>query len=332
MSRPEAPMKRPEPRPVADRTGVNMVPLSDQKRRSRGARKPGTFAWPGVIPALIIAALFTIGPLVIIIMFSFMSRPPQGGGIVYEFTLEPYINFLFQSDFLGNTQFDPRYLKVFGDSLLQGAITTLVCLVLSFPIALWIATRSAKLQNVLVLLVTIPFWTNLLVRTYAWMLILNDNGIVNESLAALGFPKIEMLYTPLASQLGLIYTFLPFMVLPIYSSLAGFDFRLAEAAYDLGAKKVTVMRRIILPLAMPGIVSGVLLVFMPAFGSYVQPVLLGGGNVLLIGNLIASQFGDARNWPFGAALSVVILIMLMIALLAIALYSRKSGKKVEISL
>jgi spermidine/putrescine transport system permease protein len=125
---------------------------------------------------------------------------------------------------------------------------------------------------------------------------------------------------------------LPFMVLPIYSSLAGFDFRLAEAAYDLGARKLTVVRRIILPVATPGIISGVLLVFMPAFGSYVQPVLLGGGKVLLIGNLIASQFGDSRNWPFGAALSVVILLMLAIALAAIGFYSKKSGTKVEISL
>ncbi|WP_449282733.1 ABC transporter permease [Leucobacter sp.] len=312
-----------------DRTGVNMVPVSAAKRHERA---PGRFPWPWVVPALLVAALFTLGPLVVIVIFSFMSRPPQGGGVIYEFTLEPYVNFLFQTDFLGNTTFDPRYLTVFGDSLLQGAITTIVCLLLAFPIALWIATRPEKLQNVLVLLITIPFWTNLLVRTYAWMLILNDNGIVNTGLNLFGFPKLELLYTPLASQLGLIYTFLPFMVLPIYASLAGFDFRLAEAAYDLGARKSTVVRRIILPLATPGIVSGVLLVFMPAFGSYVQPVLLGGGKVLLIGNLIASQFGDSRNWPFGAALSVIILIVLMIALIAIALYSRKSGKKVEISL
>ena len=265
-------------------------------------------------------------------MFSFMSRPPQGGGVIYEFTLEPYVNFLFQTDFLGNTTFDPRYLSVFGDSLVQATITTLVCLALAFPIALWIATRSEKAQNVLVLLITIPFWTNLLVRTYAWMLILNDNGIVNSGITALGLPKLELLYTPLASQLGLIYTFLPFMVLPIYASLAGFDFRLAEAAYDLGARKTTVLRRVVLPLATPGIVSGVLLVFMPAFGSYVQPVLLGGGKVLLVGNLIASQFGDSRNWPFGAALSVIILVLLMLSLLAVAFYSRKSGKKVEISI
>jgi spermidine/putrescine transport system permease protein len=188
------------------------------------------------------------------------------------------------------------------------------------------------MQNILVLLVTIPFWTNLLVRTYAWMLILNENGIINTFTKGIGIGSFDLLYTPFASQLGLIYTFLPFMVLPIYSSLAGFDFRLAEAAYDLGARKMTVMRRIILPIATPGIVSGLLLVFMPAFGSYVQPVLLGGGKLLLVGNLIAAQFGASRNWPFGATLSVIVLVMLLLTLIAIAFYSRKSGRKVEIAL
>ena len=317
-SAPEEPLSIPDPAPA--------------RARRRAGKRPGQLGWLASVPAIIIGLLFTVGPLVIIVLFSFMSRPPQGGGIVYEFTLEPYTSFLFQSDFLGNTSFDPRYLQVFGDSLWQATVTTVVCLLLSFPLALWMATRTEKLQNFLVLIVTIPFWTNLLVRTYAWMLILNDNGIINSAAKALGFGKMELLYTPFASQLGLIYTFLPFMVLPIYSALAGFDFRLAEAAYDLGAKKMTVLRRIILPIATPGIISGVLLVFMPAFGSYVQPVLLGGGKVLLIGNLIASQFGDARNWPFGAALSVIILVMLLIALMAIAFYSRKSGRKVEIAL
>ena len=313
-----------EPRAIPD-------PVPGRARR-REPKRPGQLGWLASVPAVLIGLLFTVGPLVIIVLFSFMSRPPQGGGVVYEFSLEPYTSFLFQSDFLGNTTFDPRYLQVFGDSLWQATVTTVICLLLSFPLALWMATRTEKLQNFLVLIVTIPFWTNLLVRTYAWMLILNDNGIINSVSKSLGFGKLELLYTPFASQLGLIYTFLPFMVLPIYSALAGFDFRLAEAAYDLGAKKMTVIRRIILPIATPGIISGVLLVFMPAFGSYVQPVLLGGGKVLLIGNLIASQFGDARNWPFGAALSVIILVMLLIALMAIAFYSRKSGRKVEIAL
>lgn len=302
--------------------------------RLRGAnpKRPGQIGFWGTIPALIIGLLFTVGPLVIIFIFSFMSRPFSGGGVDYTFTLEPYITFLFQSDFVGNVTFDPRYLKIFLDSLQQATITTIVCFVLAFPLAIWMATRPEKVQNLLVLLVTIPFWTSLLVRTYAWMLILNDNGIVNTISKSLGLGTHELLYTPFASQIGLIYTFLPFMVLPIYSSLAGFDFRLAEAAYDLGARKIGVIRRVLLPIAVPGIISGVLLVFMPAFGSYVQPVLLGGGKFLLIGNLIADQFGQSRNWPFGAALSVIILVMLMLALIIIALYSRRSGRKVELAL
>ena len=295
-------------------------------------KRPGQVGWWGTTPAVVVGLLFTVGPLAIIVMYSFLSRPANGGGVTYDFSLEPYISFLFQSDFVGNVAFDPRYLNVFLESLQQAAVTTLVCFLLAFPLAIWMATRPEKTQNVLVLLVTIPFWTSLLVRTYAWMLILNDNGIVNGISQSLGLGTLDLLYTPFASQIGLIYTFLPFMVLPIYSALAGFDFRLAEAAYDLGARKFTVIRRVLLPLAVPGIISGILLVFMPAFGSYVQPVLLGGGKLLLIGNLIADQFGQSRNWPFGAALSVIILIMLMVALIGIAIYSRRSGRKVEVSL
>lgn len=300
--------------------------------RASNPRRPGQLPAIGTVPALIIGLLFTVGPLVVIILFSFLSRPFNGGGVVYEFTTEAYQSFLFQSDFVGNVSFDPRYLTVFLESFQQALITTIVCFILAFPLALWIATRPARLQSLLVLLVTIPFWTSLLVRTYAWMLILNDNGVLNSAAGLVGLGPFELLYTPFASQIGLIYTFLPFMVLPIYSSLAGFDFRLAEAAYDLGARKWTVIRRILLPIATPGIISGVLLVFMPAFGSYVQPVLLGGGKLLLIGNLIASQFGQSRNWPFGAALSVIILVMLMITLMFIAFYSRRSGRRVEIAL
>jgi spermidine/putrescine transport system permease protein len=315
---------------TVDPVGTQSVTQSVQRRRN--GRRPGQIGWFGTVPSLVVGLLFTVGPLVIILIFSFLSRPATGGGVVYDFSLEAYRSFLVQVDFLGNVILDPRYLNVFGVSLMQAAITSIVCLVLAFPLALWMATRKPRVQNILVLLVTIPFWTNLLVRTYAWMLILNENGIVNTFTKGVGIGSVDLLYTPFASQLGLIYTFLPFMVLPIYSSLAGFDFRLAEAAYDLGARKMTVVRRVILPIATPGIVSGLLLVFMPAFGSYVQPVLLGGGKLLLVGNLIAAQFGASRNWPFGATLSVIVLVLLLLTLVVIAFYSRKSGRKVEIAL
>ena len=295
-------------------------------------RAPGTLPWFASVPALVVAALFTIGPLVVVVAFSFMTRPPTGGGVVFRFTTDAYRSFLFTKDFTGQLRFNPTYLQVFATSAMQATVTTVVCLLLAFPLALWIATRSPRAQGLLVLAVTIPFWTNLLVRTYSWMLVLNENGLINRLSRAMGLGSHELLYTPLASQLGLIYTFLPFMVLPLYSSLSGFDFRLAEAAYDLGAHKLTVLRRVILPLARPGIVSGILLVFMPALGSYVQPVLLGGGKVLLIGNLVAAQFGDSRNWPFGAALSVIILAVLVAGLLVVRWWARRTGTTVSISL
>jgi len=293
---------------------------------------PGRLPWLASLPALVIGALFTLGPLAVIVAFSFMTRPPQGGGVVYTFTADAYRTFLFTKAFNGELVFNSAYLEVFWRSLVQASISTVICFLLAFPLALWIATRSPRAQNLLVLAVTIPFWTNLLVRTYAWILLLAKEGVVNQTSKALGLGTHELLYTDMASQLGLIYTFLPFMVLPLYSSLSGFDFRLAEAGYDLGARKYTVLSRIILPMAKPGIISGSLLVFMPALGSYVQPVLLGGGKVLLIGNLIASQFGDSRNWPFGAALSVIILALLGLCLLAVGLWAKRSGTKVSLSL
>lgn len=298
----------------------------------RHRRKPGRVPWFASVPALVIGALFTIGPLLVVIAMSFMTRPAQGGGVVYEFSTDAYRTFLFTKNFTGELVFNTAYVEVFWRSIMQAAITTVISFVFAFPLALWIATRTLKLQNFLVLVVTIPFWTNLLVRTYAWILVLNKDGIINQTSLALGLGPQELLYTDTASQLGLIYTFLPFMVLPLYSSLSGFDFRLAEAAYDLGARKLTVLRRVILPMAKPGIISGLLLVFMPALGAYVQPVLLGGGKVLLMGNLIASQFGDSRNWPFGAALSVISLVMLALALIGIQLWARRSGTKVSLSL
>lgn len=298
----------------------------------RHRRKPGHVPWFASLPALVIAGLFTIGPLLVVIAMSFMTRPAQGGGVVYQFSTDAYRTFLFTKNFTGELVFNTAYVEVFWRSIVQATITTVISFLFAFPLALWIATRTPRLQNFLVLVVTIPFWTNLLVRTYAWILVLNKDGIVNQTSLALGLGPQELLYTDIASQLGLIYTFLPFMVLPLYSSLSGFDFRLAEAAYDLGARKLTVLRRVILPMAKPGIISGLLLVFMPALGAYVQPVLLGGGKVLLMGNLIASQFGDSRNWPFGAALSVISLLMLAFALIGIQLWARRSGTKVSLSL
>jgi spermidine/putrescine transport system permease protein len=295
------------------------------------AKAPGQLPQWAAMPGLATALLLTGGPLVVVALFSMMTQPEYGGGVVWKLSSDAYQHFFVDTDFLGNTSFNSAYFSVFGLSFLLAAITTVACVVMGFPLALWMANQSPRMQTVLVLLVTIPFWTNLLVRTYAWILLLNDNGVISSATSAVGLGRLELLNTPIASGIGLVYTFLPFMVLPIYALLERFDFRLAEAAYDLGARRLTVVRRIIYPAARPGIIAGVFLVFIPALGSYVQPALLGGGKSLLVGNLIAAQFGEARNWPFGAALSMLLLAVVLLALLAMLLWSRRTGTKVELT-
>lgn len=289
--------------------------------------KPGMLHRIWALPSILLGLMFTLGPVCVIVAFSFMSRPDIGGGVKFQFSTDGYRKLLFREDFFGNSYFDGRYLQVFWTSLWMALVTTAVCVALAFPIALWISMRSAKTQRILVMLVTIPFWTNLIVRTYAWMLILNDNGPINQFTSWIGAGTHELLYTPGASLIGLIYTFLPFAILPMYSALSGFDFRLVEAAYDLGATKGVVMRRVILRAARPGIASGIALCLIPAFGAYVQPVLLGGGRVLMVGNLISSQFSEARNWPFGSAISTVILVITLLAALIASAAGNRSARK-----
>ena len=308
------------------------APASSKVRRARASVRPGLlqhwYAWP----AIILGLLFTLGPVCVIVAFSFMSQPETGGGVVFTFSTDAYKQLLFTSDFNGNQTLDMRYVKVFGTSLWQALATTLVCLLLSFPIALWMSLKSQRTQQLLLMLIMIPFWTNELVQTYAWMLVLNDNGPVNWILQFLGFGSKNMLYTPFAALLGLIYYFLPFAILPMYSTLSGFDFRQVEAAYDLGARKLTVIRRIILRQARPGVMSAIALCFIPAFGSYLQPVLLGGGKTLMVGNLIDSQFTESRNWPFGAAISTTILLIVLICGVIITVMGGRASRREVISL
>jgi spermidine/putrescine transport system permease protein len=188
------------------------------------------------------------------------------------------------------------------------------------------ATWPPAQRNFWLFLITIPFWTNLLIRTFAVMLIIRDEGLVNDALIWFGLVErpIVILYTDFAIGLGLLYSFLPFMVLPLYASLEKLDFRLVEAGFDLYATRGKVLRRIIIPLAKPGIVAGCVLVFIPAIGAYITPLLLGGGKELMIGNLVAIQFGGSRNWPFGSAAALILMAMVMIALL---IYVRSSTSK-----
>lgn len=276
-------------------------------------------------PSLVIMVVLGLLPLMIVVAYSFMA-PGDYGGVQPKFSVEAYVSLLFQRDIFDDTlSFSPAYLEIYLRTAIFGAATTFACLLVGFPTAYFMATRPKESRNVWVLLLTIPFWSNLLVRTIAVMFLIRDEGLINTVLMDLGIidHPITMLYTNFAILLGLVYSFLPFMVLPIYASLEKFDFRLAEAGFDLYATRFQVLTRIIVPIAKPGLVTGSILVFVPSFGAYVTPLLLGGGSHLMIGNLIALQFGSSRNWPLGSAFSIVLMVFVMLALL---FQARRSGQ------
>ncbi|HCY87753.1 MAG TPA: spermidine/putrescine ABC transporter permease [Desulfobacteraceae bacterium] len=250
--------------------------------------------------------LFIVVPTLMIAVVSVLQRDARTF-VTPAFSLESYMALA-----------DPVYLKIFGKSFAYAAMTTLLCLLVGFPFAFFLARTRKRWQKPLLLLVIIPFWTSSLIRTYALIIILKANGIINTWLRAAGIIKLplEILYTDIAVYIGLVYTLLPFMILPLYASLEKLDFRLVEAAFDLGARPVQVFTRIILPLSLPGIMAGAIMVFLPAMGLFYVPDLLGGAKSMLLGNLIKNQFLVAGNWPFGSAVSVF-LTMLMLGLMAI---------------
>ena len=205
----------------------------------------------------------------------------------------------------------------------------MLTLLIGFPTAYFIATRAERWRPVFLFLVTIPFWTNLLIRTFAIMEVIRNEGVVNTLLINLGVisTPIQMLFTDFAIMLGMVYVYLPLMVLPLYASMERLDFRLVEAGYDLYATRMGVLRRIIVPMVKPGIIAGSILVFVPSLGAYVTPRVLGGGKNMMLGNLIELQFGQGRNWPLGAALSITLLVIVMVALLFYVRNASKSGVK-----
>ena len=206
-------------------------------------------------------------------------------------------------------------------------MTTLVAFLLGFPTAYFIATRPVETRNIWLFLVTIPFWTNLLIRSFAILEIIRNQGLVNTVLIGLGVidQPLDMLFTDIAILLGMTYVYIPLMILPIYASMERLDFRLVEAAYDLYASRWRVLMRVILPLVKPGVIAGSILVFIPSLGAYVTPRVLGGGKHLMIGNLIELQFGQGRNWPLGAALSLTLLVIVMVALMVYVRSVQKEG-------
>jgi len=256
-------------------------------------------------------ALFVV-PLLITLAYSFLTRGPYGG-VFTPWTFENYQRAL-----------DPLYLVILWRSVWLAAVSTLFCLILAFPVALYIA-RAERNKALLLNLVMLPFWTSFLIRTYAWMFLLRDTGLVNVALEGLHVihAPIPLLFNDGAVVLGLVYGFLPFMVLPLYATLEKLDPALLDAACDLGATPWVALWRVIVPLSKPGIAAGCVLVFIPCLGAYLTPDLMGGGKTVMLGNLVQSQFTTARDWPFGAAISLLLMLIVLVVARALEKQSEK---------
>ena len=267
--------------------------------------------WVLLFPAVFWLVVFFLAPLAIIGVYSFTQRNPYGS-VTWVFTWSNYLKAL-----------NWLYLKTLFRSFGMAFVTTLACLVIGYPMAYYIAFASPKVKNVLLLFLVIPFWTNFLLRTYAWMGILQERGVLNLILMRLGLidEPLQLLFTFKGLMIGMIYGYLPFMVLPIYTSLEKLNPLLLEVSMDLGAKPFETLRRVTIPLTLPGIVAGIVLVFVPAIGEFVIPNILGGAKALLIGNVIANQFLTIRNWPFGAALTVILIVFVLLGLGVVFKYS-----------
>ena len=284
--------------------------------------------WLLSMPALLIIFVAAIGPLFVMLAYSFMAKGDYGDVKPDQFSLDGWFSVFFQRDIFDDTvTLADAHLSILWRSLRLSFITTAATLFLGFPTAYFIATRPRHTREIWVFLVTIPFWTNLLIRTFAMQQVIRNEGVINSVLLALGIidQPLQILYTDWAILFGMVYVYLPLMVLPLYASMEKLDFRLVEAGYDLYAGRFAVLRRIIVPLVKPGIVAGSILVFIPSLGAYVIPRVLGGGKNLMLGNLIEMQFGSGRNWPLGAALSITLMIFVMVALLFYVRNASKSG-------
>lgn len=297
---------------------------AEEKERRRSARN----GWLLSAPALSMLAFAATGPLLIVLVYSFLQKGDYGN-VIWEFSPDGWIGILFTRDiFDGTLGLADAHLTIFWRSVKLSLMTTLITFALGFPTAWFIATRPASERAIWLFLITIPFWTNLLIRTFAIGEILRTEGLINTLLISLGVinQPIQMLYNDTAVLIGMAYVYLPLMVLPLFSAVERFDMRLLEAGYDLYASRLQVLRHIILPIVKPGIVAGSILVFVPSLGAYVTPRILGGGKNMMIGNFIELQFGQGKNWPLGAALSMTLLVIVTVALLFYVRAINRSGQ------
>jgi spermidine/putrescine transport system permease protein len=264
------------------------------------------------LPALLYLTVFFMVPLGIVVAYSFATRSRTGRTELRDWNLDAYAR-------LG----DDVVRTIAVRSLWIALATTLISLVLAYPLAYYMSTRTPTVRNILLVGVMLPFWSNFLVRTYAWRVLLDSDGLVSQATQAVGIGETRLLFTPTAVLIGLVYGYLPFMVLPLYAAIERIDWSLVEAARDLHASAWTAFRRIVWPLSLPGVIAGSILVFVPSFGAYVTPAILGGNKEGLLGSFIVSQFLSARNGPVGASLSVVVLSVMLVATLW---YFRSGGR------
>lgn len=285
--------------------------------------RQGTFLAILLAPTTLFLGVFFLGPLLIIALFSLLT-PGLYGGVEWAFYDQNYGRIFGWADGLTEI-FEPIYLQILARSLGFAALTVGLCLVICYPVAFWVARLPERARLFCLFLVTLPFFSSLIVRLYAWLLILKPSGILNQGLMGLGLTQtpIEILYTPAAVVLGMVYVMVPFMFLPLYSAIDTLDPALAEASMDLGANRVQTFVKVILPQTLPGIIGGAVIVFIPSVGNFIVPDVLGGAKGLMVGNLVEQQFLSARNWPFGAALSMIV----MSVVLGLLVYSSARARR-----
>lgn len=294
---------------VSELPEVQVATPEFERANERNKRRRGFFM---ALPAYLYLVLFFAIPLIIVVVYSFATRNRFGGTDLSGWNLEAYAK-------LG----EPIVRDILFRSLWLAVITTVLCLILAYPFSYYLATRTPMVRNIMLVFVMIPFWSNFLVRNYAWRVLLGNDGPVSRLTDGVGLGETTILFTPTAVVLGLVYGFLPFMILPMYAAIERMDWSLIEASRDLGATGVQTFRNVTFPLSMPGVIAGSILVFIPSLGAYVTPEILGGAKTTLLGSYIVTQFLTARNWPVGASVSTVLMIVMLAATL---IYFRKGGR------
>jgi len=305
---------------------ASLAPSAETATEGRRKSVLRNLSYWALLPSWLLMAFALMGPIAIVAAVSVASRGAYGG-FTWDFNFASYYRILFVEGWTGESEFNPQYLIIILRTVVLAVAATFICLLLAVPVAYQIARQPAGRKALLVYLVTLPFWVSMVLRIYAWMIILGRDGPLPWFLEIFGAPSgLSLMYNDGATLAAMVYTYMPLMVLPIFASIEKLDTALIEAAHDLYGNRWVTLRRVILPLTAPGISAGAILVFVPSIGAMVEPILMGGGKKMMMGSLIQLQFGGGRNWPFGAAISMTLLIFVMIVLIIFAIRAaRREG-------